>query len=185
MIMAASNPFRTARLEALRFRLDEAGWQRLLERGDRLRWRCSLVGPQGTGKTTLLGELEQRLAQRFRSVRRIRAAVHAPPDRRQVALALADVTSDDLVTVDGAEPFGRWRWWRLRRRVPGALLITSHRSGLLPILHEHHVDAVLLADLMIELSGDGPLDEARALLERHDGNLRDCLLACYDHWAGR
>lgn len=182
---AATNPFRTERLEALRFRLDEAGWRRLLDHGGRLGWRCALVGPEGTGKTTLLLELERRLASRFHSIRRIRAALHAPPSHDAVDQALSDVTAEDLVTVDGAEQFSPWRWWRLRRRVPGALLITSHRPGLLPTLHVHRSDAALLADLIRELTGTDADADAPRLLAQHDGNLRSCLLACYDRWAGR
>ena len=56
---AADNPFRTARLEALAYRpaVD------LVERALVLR-RSAIVGPMGTGKTTLLGELARGLRAR-------------------------------------------------------------------------------------------------------------------------
>lgn len=181
MIPAHRNPFRTERLEALRYRLDDAGWEALLARGDTLGWRCALVGPEGSGKTTLLGELERRLAVRFPVQARLTARRGAPPERAAQAAALATLPPDGLLTIDGAEQYGRLGWWRLTRRWRGALLVTSHRPGLLPTLHAHATDAGLLAELVRELGGTEIA--AEELWRRHRGNLRTCLLECYDRCA--
>lgn len=184
MIPAHRNPFRTERLEALRFRLDAAGWSALLARGEALAWRAVLVGPPGSGKTTLLEELHDRLADRF--PRRLRLRLQADDARpaRTLARHLAALPEDGLLCLDGGERLGAWDWWRLRRRWCGALLATSHRRTPLPVLRRHATDAGLLRDLAVELAGPTaaalPHDE---LWGRHRGDLRACLLSFYDRWA--
>ncbi len=180
-VAAHRNPFRTERLEALRYRLDDAGWAALLARGGALGWRCALVGPEGSGKTTLLGELERRLATSFPVQARLTARRGAPPARADQEAALAALPPGGLLTIDGAEQYGRLGWWRLTRRWRGALVATSHRPGLLPTLRTHTTDAGLLGELVRELGGAEIAVEE--LWRRHRGNLRTCLLECYDRCA--
>jgi hypothetical protein len=91
--------------------------------------------------------------------------------------------------VDGAQELAPREWEALREnsRDAGGLLVTSHRPGLLPTLHDCRTSPELLEGLMAELldgatAGDPPppLPSPHELFARHRGNLREALLAAYD-----
>ncbi len=186
---ARDNPFCVRRVLGLRYRLDNDGWRRLLDRFESLDRRAALVGPEGSGKTTLLEDLEERLAAEgwtFLSLRLSR-------DRRRLSedewARLATTTGDTLVTVDGVEQL---RWWQRRRlerlsQQAGGLLVTSHQPGRLPTLHQHRTSPELLEMLVAELVGSETAASLEPELVRlfadHDGNLRDCLRSLYDLWS--
>ena len=58
---ARDNPFSTDRVLRVRYRLCGLTWEQLLSRLAALQYRAAIVGPDGTGKTTLLEDLESRL----------------------------------------------------------------------------------------------------------------------------
>ncbi|MEM7350538.1 MAG: hypothetical protein AAF657_07015 [Acidobacteriota bacterium] len=186
---ARANPFRVSRVLKLRYRLEDTGWQELLERLQSLGHRGALVGPEGSGKTTLLEDLEHRLEARGWRIVRLRLNAERRHLTRPEWAALHRVDSGDLVTVDGVEQLPWWRWWRLERlcRGAGGLVVTTHRPGRLPCLHEHRTSPELLVDLVTSLVGrheaEGLQPELERLFEAHHGNLRDCLRSLYDHWA--
>lgn len=182
----ADNPFRVDRVLGLRYRIELAP---LLRRFARFDHRAALVGPRGSGKSTLREDLCRRLEQggwRTRCLE-LHADEALPSGGAWRELAAFQAAGDlRLVAIDGAEQLGRWRWRRIVSQLPGPLLITTHRPGRLPTLHHHRVDPTLLRALVAELVGD---DEAArlaprcdALFAQHGGNLRDCLRALYDDW---
>ena len=187
MLRARDNPFRMQRLEALRYRLDEAGWEQLLARFTANRWRGVLVGPQGSGKTTLREEIEARLRADGWSVRvwvlTDVGAITWPGLRTWVDGA------DDrtLLSLDGLDRVSALTWWRLCRatRSVGGILATSHVAGRLPTLHHHRTSVALLRELVHELVIDGD-EHARIdrgcddLFARHRGDVRACLRSLYD-----
>ena len=157
-----------------------------------LRFRAALVGLHGRGKTTLLEELAWRLEQRGL---RTRAVTLQEGDRRlsptQRETLFRGSTVLDVLLVDGAEQLGRLAWLeiRTRSRAAGGLVITSHRPGLLPTLHECHTSPELLAGIiaeMAEMAGPdsaGSLPSSEELFVRHGGNVRDALRELYDCYA--
>ncbi|HSS75213.1 MAG TPA: hypothetical protein VLV54_00565 [Thermoanaerobaculia bacterium] len=183
---ARDNPFAAQRLGAISYRLDAIGWEDLIGRLAALRFRAALVGLHGRGKTTLLEELARRLAQRgFR----IRTILLHEGDRRlsptQRKTLFRGLTIEDALLVDGAEQLSHLAWLeiRLRSRAAGGLVITSHRPGLLPTLHECHTSPGLLEEIVAELTGPdsaGPLPSSEELFVRHGGNVRDALRELYD-----
>ena len=191
---ACDNPFRVQRLEQLAYRLDGTTWDALLARFAALDRRAALVGAEGRGKSTLLFELGARLERqgfrlRLATLRRGERRL-APGDWEQLFGAASE---RDLLLVDGAQELAPREWRRVRdaSRRAGGLLITSHRAGLLPTLHECRTTPELLGELMAELLAgttppDGALssaEAARSRFARHGGNLRDALLAAYDDCA--
>jgi len=193
-LRACDNPFRVQRLDRLAYRLEGATWEELFARWEAVGRRAALVGPEGRGKSTLLAELAERLVARDGF--RVRAATLRRGERwlarHERARLLDDVSERDLLLIDGAQELGAWEWQRLRAasRRAGGLLVTSHRPGLLPTLHECRTTPELLGDLMTELLGDRPEEPAVAevaapvtLFAHHRGNLRDALLAAYDAYA--
>jgi hypothetical protein len=186
---AARNPFRSERIDGLRYRLDETGWSELLARFAALGHRAALVGPEGSGKTTLREEIEERLAARGWRIVRAQLSADHKPTWRMLAPLLSHLGKNVLLTVDGAEQMSRLQWWRLclKTNIAGGVLITSHRRGLLPTLREHSVDAALARDLVRELVGAKQAeclgDVIGDLFIRQHGNVRELLRALYDRYA--
>jgi hypothetical protein len=191
-VRARDNPFAVARLGALTYRL-QAGesLDGLLARFHALGRRAALVGPEGHGKTTLMGELAARLASEGWRLRRVvlrRGERRLRPAERTALLAGAG--ERDLLLVDGAQELAPLAWIHLRwaGRRAGGLLVTSHRAGLLPTLHHCETTPELLAGLIAELLAGRPapppgLPGAAELFARYRGDVRQALLAAYDSCA--
>ncbi|MBA3700185.1 MAG: hypothetical protein H0W78_15150 [Planctomycetes bacterium] len=188
MLLARENPFRMQRIEALRYRLDAAGWQQLLTRFAANRWRGVLVGPHGSGKTTLREEIEARLRANGWQVR---ALVIGDGDVLRWSMLMDLITGAGertLLSIDGLDRLGTVLWWRLRRaaREVGGILATSHVPGRLPTLHHHQTSASLLSELVHGLMADHGDDHAwidqrcDELFARHHGDVRACLRSLYD-----
>lgn len=189
---ARHNPFRSERIEALRFRLDEAGWMALLERLRALRYRGAIVGPEGSGKTTLLIELAERLRAEPLAVRLLLADGSSRLAPAEFRTLLAEVRSPKGVLLwDGADRLGWWGWLRLRWAARGAagLVVTLHHPGRLPTLHQCRTSPGLLADLAHGLLHGASLncrpepEELARLFTACRGNLREALRALYDRCA--
>jgi hypothetical protein len=185
---ARDNPFAADRVLSIRYELPEGQAGTLLARLERLRYRAAIVGPHGTGKTTLLEDLETPLAGRgFRLTHLRLDAAHRRFPRGSLARLAATLGARDLVCLDGAEQLGRvgWMMFRWRTRCAGGLLITSHRPGLLPTLIECATSPELLDRIVRRLAP--PTGDVRApedLFARHHGNLRNALRELYDVYAG-
>jgi hypothetical protein len=99
------------------------------------------------------------------------------------------LTRGDFVLLDGAEQMSAWSWRRFvgQCRGAGGILITCHRAGRLPTLHECRTDEDLVADIVASLLGgrDHPAaSDLSELYDRHGGNVREVLRELYDRWAG-
>ncbi len=150
--------------------------------------RAQLVGPHGTGKSTLLAHLLELLRktgpEEPHVVRLTRQRPWLPADWMPRPPAR-------LLALDGAEQLGplAWRWVRVRTRLAGCgLLVTSHHDLGLPLLHETRMDPALALRVLHALLQDrqAPPSEAEIarLLARHGGNMRDLLLTLYEQAAG-
>jgi hypothetical protein len=188
---ARDNPFRTDRVLQIRYWFEQRGdWDQLLQRLSELGWRGAIVGPEGSGKTTLQEDLADRLAAAGRPIAWLRINREnrstAGPRLKQV---LASSDSRTLVFVDGAEQLGPLLWRRLERRSRqcGGLVITTHQPGRLPTLFECRTTPLTLRRIVGQLlpPDTSPTGESlERLFARSDGNLRLCLRALYDDWAG-
>jgi hypothetical protein len=190
---ASANPFRAERVEALRYRLDAAGWQTLLDRLAALGHRGAIVGPCGSGKTTLLEELRDRCEARGLATAHWRPGREGRLEFARAFTGFLGAAPGRMLFLDGAEQLG-WREWRRVKwaaRAATGLVITSHRTGRLPTLRACGTTPRLLEELVHELLADAPhggavgAAECAALWRRHRGNLRDALRELYDDWAGR
>ena len=187
---ARDNPFAVSRVLRVRYRLAGTTWSELMDRLWRGDGRAAIVGPKGSGKTTLLEDAAVRLEALGFRLHWILLSAERP--RWHDALTgefPKQLTREDFVLLDGAEQLRSWAWRRFvgQCRGAGGLLITCHRAGRLPTLHECRTDEGLLRDIIATLLGgrDHPgLPGMRELFERHGGNVREALRELYDRWGG-
>lgn len=184
----ADNPFASHRVEGLPYRHRGSSLPDLERRLTALGGRAAVVGPKGSGKTTLTWEL----ATRFDGDA-VRVAIPAAcPHPWQVVRSQLPrpVSGGHAVFVDGAEQLGPFGWRRLLHatRYAAGLVVTLHRAGRQPTLTECRTDPALLLELVRELApDDAPRFEPHLeeLFGRHRGNIRLCFRELYDLFAGR
>lgn len=187
---ARDNPFAVSRVLRVRYRLSGTTWSELMDRLWRGDGRGAIVGPKGSGKTTLLEDAAVRLEALGFRLHWIRLS----EDRRRLPEGWSGdlagrLAGDDFVLLDGAEQLRSRAWRRFvgQCRDAGGVLITCHRAGRLPMLHECRTDEDLLSDIAATLLGerDHPaMPDVGVLFERHGGNVREALRELYDRWAG-
>lgn len=177
---ARDNPFRTERVDALKYRSREFSWNVLELRLEAARWRGAIVGPEGHGKTTLLGEWAERRRCLGDQVVWCRMAFGqrrlAEPQRRSLVRSA-------WIFVDGAEQLGWLGWQELRWLTANAraLVVTTHQPGRLATVHGCDTSPALLAELVAELGHSQ--QDCDALWTRHRGNIRLALRELYDRCA--
>lgn len=185
---ACDNPFNVDRIGAIRYRSLHTTFDEMMDRLDAMDYRAAIVGPEGAGKTTLLEDLQNALEQGGLRTRMVFVNDTSPLDygtRRQL---YAELQSDEVVLLDGADVLGYALWFALKWRIlsqAAGLVITAHRPGRLPTLIHCTTTPELLTDIVRDLNpqaADGEL--LHDLYHHHQGNIRDCLRTLYDRWAG-
>ncbi len=187
----ASNPFSAHRIrpgaipyhfppghtaEGLLARLEQSGWQ------------GQIVGPHGTGKSTLLAALRPLIERRGKAT--LLYELHDRQRYLPVKAGQEELTGGSLLIVDGYEQLSLWSRIRLRRlcrRRRLGLLVTTHRPAALPVLFRTQSSCQLALRLARELlrgeaEGDEVIavDEVSRLFAEHQGNLREVLFGLYD-----
>lgn len=186
---AHENPFCASAIARLRYRQTDEGRIALAEKAISLRPLCAVVGPEGTGKTTLLEDLEAPLRgmrQEIVWLRLTRASTVA--DRTAARAMLAELQAQQCCLLDGGEIFSCWEWWQLKgqiRRGSGLVIASLHKARSIPILHRTKADWAVVQDLVHELSGGEPGEDLERIAHQsflaHAGNVREVFRACY--WA--
>ncbi len=189
---ARDNPLRSERVERLLpFQPEWLGtdWNAIMDRLRRLSWRGAVVGPHGSGKTTMLQGLAARLGQSddWPAPHLLQLGAERgrglTPDALQSLLAAAG--RGEFLMIDGAEQIGPLNWCRIRRASESVvgMVITSHRSGRLPTLLTTSTSPVTLERCLQRLLPGEALPftpgQVRELWRRHRGNVREALWEAY------
>ncbi len=181
---AADNPFRVSRIHALPFLWPEGESWRSLE----ARWLANgrqgaITAPHGHGKSTLLAEWMERLRGQGWTCRPWTLTDENP--RLPKRFEPIPWRPRDIAVLDGAEQltWRGWQAWRTATEGAAGRIITNHRPGRLPTIFRPRCDPQGLARLLGQLAGEGlenlPEPPA-ALLQRHQGNLRDIFRELYE-----
>ncbi|GIW97161.1 MAG: hypothetical protein KatS3mg111_0494 [Pirellulaceae bacterium] len=186
-IPARLNPFAVDRVTALPFRLTAGDWPALMTRLQELNYRGAIVGPQGSGKTTVLEQLEREIPTHLGHPAWYVRMPHQPSQRAAVVDAVLARAGRTIVLLDSAEKTP-WRGWVkiVQKTRPGGLLVAVHRRCGLPVWLRTTTTPELLASLVRELgytSNELPQDAIEAIFRQHRGNLRDALRFLYDQVA--
>ena len=188
-----TNPFATRHTRPGRLPpLDETGRPRdvpaLAERLAGLS-AAAIVGPHGTGKSTLLRAVERELAATDRSAGIVQ--VRHRGDLLTVLARLRAAGRGSVLGVDGWERLGQVAAAAVRlaagiRRV--RLLVTTHRPAWMPTVARTAVSLPLLGAIVARLPDHGGLigaDDLAETFDRHAGNLREALADLYDRFERR
>lgn len=163
----------------------------LVERFEAHAWRGAILGPHGSGKSTLVAALIPAIEAVGKSVLRIE--LHDGQRRLPVDLGQAvSGQTQCVVIIDGYEQLSWWNRWRVqrlcRRRAIG-LLVTSHKPVGLPELCRTSTDLALAQSIVASLVAGRcepiALDEWTPRFESHQGNLRETLFDLYDLYEKR
>lgn len=138
---ARQNPFVSSRVETIPFVFPaDDDWEMLLARLCALGWRASIIGPHGTGKTTLLEQLAPRVSVLGFSPRlfTLRSA-SLGHEKQDLVKAVRLLGARDFVLLDGAEQLLLHQWITLKMatRKCGGFVITQHRTGRLRSFLRH------------------------------------------------
>jgi len=180
---AARNPFRSDRIEALRFRFPA----QLDHEALRIRWgncgrRGAIVGPEGTGKTTLLLEVADRLRREGERVVWVTVRTGSGTGWRSILA----VPAGGVVLLEGGERLGALGRLlvRFRLRCWHGFLMTAHAPAFVPTILRTATTPELVAELVRDLDAEtARTAPVAALWERHGGNARGVFGALYDRAA--
>ncbi len=173
---ARENPFRAEKVITLEFQPQQATMEQLWQNLAAMGWHGALVGPCGTGKTTLLETLQARLESERKTVLFLRF------DTKQRRLQIPERKGEVALLVDGVEQLSRFDSWRLARfgRSFPIFVVTSHRPTFLPVWVLTQTSPQLLQNLCSELEVEVSAEKATFLWEKYAGNLRFSLGELYD-----
>jgi len=187
------NPFATCRVRpgAVPFFFrDGASAGGLVERLRAAGWWGQIVGPHGTGKSTLLAALLPHLRAAGCEVLPVvqHQGERAVPERVWEFLRRrGNAGHRRLLAIDGYEQLSWWAAWRIRRLCRAGrhgLLVTSHADAGLPELYRTSVSRESARRVVAHLTaGAAPTvteDEVTARLAARGGNLREALFDLYD-----
>lgn len=186
---ARHNPFASRYINNLPYRHPDLSLTDIMQRLGALQYRAAIAGPEGSGKTTLLEQIGRRLRQAGYTVTYLRLDGSTNRfSKTELNRLYMHLSSTHAVLLDGAEQmsWAYWRYFRMRIHRAGALVITTHTPGYLPVLVRTRTSAELLFDLVAELLGPNrtiPITDIKQLFDAANGNIRTALRELYDRWA--
>lgn len=211
--LSPRNPFATCQTRPgqLRFvfrsgECCETLWARFQKAGR----RGQIIGPHGTGKSTLVLEFTRFLGERGIATHVFRGR---PGSQHELMAAWrqGSIRPGDVVAIDGYDqlPISArlLRRFLLAYRCVG-LVVTTHREATLPVLYRTQVDLGTARMVLRQVwtaarsrtqagarpdtanASEGEIalpcsdDQLNRLLDRHRGNLREALFELYDRYQG-
>jgi hypothetical protein len=183
---ARDNPFAVHRILEFRYQWSESQWATALQRLEQMGFHGAIVGPHGSGKTTLMDDLGQRL----RDAGKLTWFCQLHTGERRLPIAvwkqLVALPTSTFLLLDGAEQLSYWRWRELVkfiRKSKRPFVVTLHRVGRWPTWFESRADIAILDEMVHEFLPSPPPNVSainRHLFSKHNGNIREALREWYD-----
>jgi hypothetical protein len=188
-MIARENPFRADRVLACRYRPQSVGWDELIDRIQRHRYRAAIIGPEGTGKTTLLEDLAPRLDAMGHRTRLVRWQTFDNVTCRDRLERVRQCSQQgEMILLDGADQMPVWAWMIFRWRVTRFIVTANTPRWATATLIRTQTSLALLDAILAELlETDDRLrwqPVAHELFDRHRGNIREVLRDLYDLQTG-
>ncbi len=196
MTLARDNPFASHRVESLKYRYPGFDFDDAVARLEEMQWRAAILGPHGTGKTTLLLELyryfQNSTDERSNSSRLWFVPLDRTVRNQQWLELLEECSPQQILLVDGIE---RLSWskrlqllglgptWIRQSSLPRSIVVTTHRSVGLPVWLHTTANPATMEELLLELhptASPETIDQARELFIARRGNIRDVFWKLYD-----
>ena len=137
---AHENPFCASAIAKIRYALPAEALQELalqVSTGGRFH---AIAGPEGTGKTTLIEDLQPFLqALGYDIVWVCLSLESSKSDKLQALKVLGTLTQNKIALFDGGEVLSAWQWYRLRhmrKQIDGKIVASLHQPHRLPVLHK-------------------------------------------------
>lgn len=189
---ASENPFRSSEIDRIAYRFSSGSLPQLLRRlvhSDTRLW-C-LIGPEGTGKTTLLENIAEALPADTAIRVRYLNEDSSPGEKRAVLREAKEAGPGTVLLLDGGEVLSRIQWWVLKKSIRKnrlRLVATVHRNPGLAVLHRtgtgwNQVDALVREQAGRHFNGTLASLAHAAFRESH-GNVREVFRRCYLHLSG-
>ncbi len=192
---ARNNPFSSRHVESLAYQYPGISVYDIMARLKGLNYRAAIVGPEGSGKTTLMETIGAGLQKEGFQTLYVRFDEENKKLRKDLFKYNPDkLTTDHAFLVDGAEQLSwlAWKFLCLYTKKAGAVIITSHaqaqRIRMIPTLLNTTTSPELLYSLVLKLVGEKHMISGREisrLFESHHGNIRLALRELYDIWSDK
>lgn len=182
---ASENPFRSEAIAKLRYRIEPEALKRLAQSAAEAMGAACILGPMGTGKTTLLEDLIPHIQDLGLDTHAISLNTDSTREtQRQTIVKIAGLGPTDCILLDGGEILGRMSWWKICRLVARhqvKLIATLHNNRGLRVLHETSPNWPMAKELIQALSERDLEEVAAESFMQSRGNIREVFRACY--WA--
>lgn len=182
MIQARHNPFASHRVDALPYRFSQGSWEEIEQRLKCCSYRAAIIGPYGSGKTTMLEQLAGRLRARGSAVESLFVNADRPVlSWNQIKKIRSAAQHRRMICIDGADLLPRWQRWFVRSitRHAAGLVMAGHAPCGWPVLWECESDEAVFQRLLEDLGAPLPKADAVELFRRHQGNVRDMFRELY------
>ena len=195
---ASRNPFRSSRLRpgVVPYVFSEGkSLDDLMQRLAGQRYWGQIIGPHGSGKSTLVQSVKGRLLEQGCEV--VHGSFQGGSENWNVHAvgktnALKTNTRQRVVIIDGFEQLTwlrRQRWKTYCRFTGRGLIVTAHQSIGLPELYRTGASREIALQVVTRLAGHAPAgishDDVTQAFQSQGGNLRDTLFALYDLYETR
>lgn len=191
----STNPFSTAfiRPGAIPYQFPEnESLDDLFHRFELAEHRGEIIGPHGTGKSTLIAAFSEYLQDQQLTTYLV--TLHDGQRRLPFSPNRLEQPEGSIIVVDGFEQLSWWNrqiLFRVCRQKKWGILVTAHTPTGLPTLFETAMSPALGMRVVLQLLDqtrhpltDSVVTPQQALtqLREHDGNLRETLFDLYDRW---